>query len=262
MAFNGTGANVTTLNAENISSGTLAVGRGGTGATTLNAAAVIIGNGTSAPTFVAPGTSGNLLTSNGSAWTSAAPAGGGVTSFNGNTGALNGLQFITSGSIGSGATTINITGLPTDYIFFRFLIIGQLNSTNSGFEFGLKVSTNNGSSYTNDIYRFAYAGVLGNGGIASQNMSAQESMRLGPTVSSTGTSSYITLDFNLYQPVNGVNRLFGMVSIEAFGDSGPSQFNSVNGSANNGTYVNAIQILRSSGSKAFSGGNFYVYGAK
>jgi hypothetical protein len=74
MAFNGTGSNVTSLNAANISSGTLAVGRGGTGATTLNAAAVIIGNGTSAPTFVAPGTSGNLLTSNGSAWSSTAPA--------------------------------------------------------------------------------------------------------------------------------------------------------------------------------------------
>jgi hypothetical protein len=72
MAFNGTGSNVTSLNAENISSGTLAVARGGTGATTLNAAAVIIGNGTSAPTFVAPGTSGNVLTSNGSAWVSEA----------------------------------------------------------------------------------------------------------------------------------------------------------------------------------------------
>jgi hypothetical protein len=98
MAFNGTGANVTTLNAANISSGTLAVGRGGTGATTLNAAAVIIGNGTSAPTFVAPGSNGNVLVSNGTAWTSAAPAGGGVTSLNGETGAITNT---TLGNIGS-----------------------------------------------------------------------------------------------------------------------------------------------------------------
>jgi hypothetical protein len=82
------GSALTSLNAANISSGTLAVGRGGTGATTLNAAAVIIGNGTSAPTFVAPGSNGNILTSNGTAWTSAAPAGGGVTSLNGQTGAI------------------------------------------------------------------------------------------------------------------------------------------------------------------------------
>lgn len=47
---------------------------GGTGLSTLTANNVILGNGTSSPTFVAPGTSGNLLTSNGTTWTSAAPA--------------------------------------------------------------------------------------------------------------------------------------------------------------------------------------------
>jgi hypothetical protein len=58
MAFNGTGANVTTLNAANISSGTLAVARGGTGITSA-------------------GTSGNVLTSNGTAWVSEAISAGG-----------------------------------------------------------------------------------------------------------------------------------------------------------------------------------------
>ena len=53
-------------------SGTLPVANGGTGATTLTANAVLIGNGTSAVTAVAPGTTGNLLTSNGTTWTSAA----------------------------------------------------------------------------------------------------------------------------------------------------------------------------------------------
>jgi hypothetical protein len=50
------------------------VADGGTGATTLTANNVILGNGTSAPNFVAPGTSGNVLTSNGTTWTSAAAA--------------------------------------------------------------------------------------------------------------------------------------------------------------------------------------------
>ena len=54
--------------------GTLSVANGGTGATTLTANNVILGNGTSAPTFVAPGTSGNLLTSNGTTWQSTTPA--------------------------------------------------------------------------------------------------------------------------------------------------------------------------------------------
>jgi microcystin-dependent protein len=53
---------------------TVGVAKGGTGLTTLTANNVILGNGTSAPTFVAPGSSGNLLTSNGTTWQSTAPA--------------------------------------------------------------------------------------------------------------------------------------------------------------------------------------------
>ena len=48
---------------------------GGTGTNTLTANNVILGNGTSAVQFVAPGTSGNVLTSNGTTWASAAASG-------------------------------------------------------------------------------------------------------------------------------------------------------------------------------------------
>jgi hypothetical protein len=48
------------------------VSSGGTGAYTLTANNVILGNGTSAVQFVAPGTSGNVLTSNGTTWASTA----------------------------------------------------------------------------------------------------------------------------------------------------------------------------------------------
>ena len=50
------------------------VAAGGTGLATLTANNVLIGNGTSNVTFVAPGSTGNVLTSNGSTWTSAAAA--------------------------------------------------------------------------------------------------------------------------------------------------------------------------------------------
>jgi hypothetical protein len=62
-------------------SGTLGVANGGTGATTLTANAVLVGNGTSAVASVAPGTLGNILTSNGTSWTSAAAAGSGAWTF-------------------------------------------------------------------------------------------------------------------------------------------------------------------------------------
>ena len=56
--------------------GTLPVANGGTGAVTLTANSIVIGNGTSAVQFVSPGTSANVLTSNGTNWTSVAPAPG------------------------------------------------------------------------------------------------------------------------------------------------------------------------------------------
>jgi len=50
------------------------VSSGGTGTNTLTAESVLIGNGAAAVKFVAPGTTGNVLTSNGSAWASVAAA--------------------------------------------------------------------------------------------------------------------------------------------------------------------------------------------
>ena len=57
----------------------LAANYGGTGQTVLTANNVILGNGTSAVQFVAPGTTGNVLMSNGTTWTSSAAAAGNVT---------------------------------------------------------------------------------------------------------------------------------------------------------------------------------------
>ena len=54
----------------------ISVVSGGTGLETLTAESVVIGNGTNAVKFVAPGTNANILTSNGTAWVSQAPAGG------------------------------------------------------------------------------------------------------------------------------------------------------------------------------------------
>ena len=59
--------------------GTLPVANGGTGATALTANNVVLGNGTSAVQVVAPGTSGNLLTSNGTTWQSTTPAASGIS---------------------------------------------------------------------------------------------------------------------------------------------------------------------------------------
>lgn len=84
----------------------LKVDKGGTGLATLTANNVIIGNGTSAPLFVAPGTSGNVLTSNGTTWTSGTPAGAGNL-----TGAVTSVGLATS--LGS-FTSANLLAALTD----------------------------------------------------------------------------------------------------------------------------------------------------
>lgn len=57
----------------------IGVASGGTGSTSLTANNVLLGNGTSALQAVAPGTTGNVLVSDGTTWTSAAPAASGVS---------------------------------------------------------------------------------------------------------------------------------------------------------------------------------------
>ena len=63
-----------TLNGTINGSAAVGVANGGTGATSLTANNVILGNGTSAVQVVAPGSNGNVLTSNGTTWVSSAPA--------------------------------------------------------------------------------------------------------------------------------------------------------------------------------------------
>jgi len=53
---------------------TVPVYLGGTGMTSITAGSILVGAGTSTPTLVAPSTSGNVLTSNGSTWVSQAPS--------------------------------------------------------------------------------------------------------------------------------------------------------------------------------------------
>ena len=83
-----------------VSGGTLAVtnvpvANGGTGAATLTANAVLIGNGTSAVSAVAPGTVGNVLTSDGTSWTSVAAPPSGPS-----------LEAVATGSLSNGSTVV------------------------------------------------------------------------------------------------------------------------------------------------------------
>jgi hypothetical protein len=75
-----TASSTTTLTNKTIGvtqlSGSVAVANGGTGSSSLTTDGVLLGNSTSALKTVSPGTSGNVLTSDGTTWSSVAPTAG------------------------------------------------------------------------------------------------------------------------------------------------------------------------------------------
>ena len=104
----------TTINAKVIQ--TEPVTTGGTGATSLATGNVLLGNGTSPVTLVAPSTSGNVLTSNGSTWQSsnliAADTSGNAATATTCTG--NAASATTAAACtGNSATATNVTNGPT-----------------------------------------------------------------------------------------------------------------------------------------------------
>jgi hypothetical protein len=117
---------ISTQNANNvtITGGTitgitdLTVADGGTGASTFTANNVVLGNGTSslAGNMVAPGATGNILTSNGSTWQSTAPVstqpGTSITVY-----WVNGSQ-VTSGRVGG--TVYQNTSGKTRFVLFAY----------------------------------------------------------------------------------------------------------------------------------------------
>ena len=86
--------------------GTLPVANGGTGAPSLTANNVLLGNGTSALQAVAPSTSGNVLTSNGTTWTSSAPASSTPTTAQ----VLTATAGATAGAVGTYGLFYTLTG--------------------------------------------------------------------------------------------------------------------------------------------------------
>ena len=119
----------------------LTVADGGTGSSTLTANAVLLGNGTSALQTVAPGTTGNILTSNGTTWASSTLKGLG---FGGET------WHDVSSSRSSGTPYTNSNGYPI------MIAVSTSNSTAQGVTIvvgGVTVSSTigGGSGYTQGV---------------------------------------------------------------------------------------------------------------
>jgi microcystin-dependent protein len=174
----------------------LTVADGGTGASSITANSVILGNGTSALSgnLVAPSTSGNVLTSNGTTWTSAAPVvpipSGAVMHFAMNTAptgwlAANGTAvsrttyaalFAAIGTVfgsGDGSTTFNLPDLRAEFI--RGIDNGR--GVDSGRGFGSNQSATEIASNIDQAAFFSYTN--------------NDAFRSGSNLNGAGEAGYI-----------------------------------------------------------------------
>jgi hypothetical protein len=177
-SYSGSGANLTSLNASSVSSGTLGVANGGTGAATLDANSVILGNGTSSILFVSPGTSSNVLTSNGTTWVSQA-AGGGSS-----------YTILSSVSM-AGANFVDFTGIPTTAKEI-IISIHNCSTTSTGIPM---IRVGNGGSIVTVLYNSVQVSVPQGtpGGIANTTgFLTNNSGAAANVISGTGTFTKLT----------------------------------------------------------------------
>lgn len=155
----------------------LTVADGGTGASSITANSVILGNGTSALSgnLVAPSTSGNVLTSNGTTWTSAAPA----TPFSWNVSNVSSSSSITSGVTSYSITSNTIMVLGTAYVY---------TGGNQGASLGVRIKNSGGTTL------FTYTltgGNEGNGGDGGSGMSSRSAWTVAvPSAAIGGTLEF------------------------------------------------------------------------
>lgn len=132
MDFTGPATSLKTFTLPNASAAILTdnadvtVAQGGTGLNTLTANNLLVGNGTGNITFIAPGTSGNVLTSNGTTWSSAAPDV--RTVFNQST-ANQGAGFASDTYVTGSSVAIPATGLQ---VGTRYHMIFEASKTAAG----------------------------------------------------------------------------------------------------------------------------------
>lgn len=202
------GANNTmTVRLANDVSGTLPVANGGTGASSLTANNVLLGNGTSAVQVVAPGTSGNVLTSNGTTWSSSS---------------ISRAVFIGTGAAYNGNVTF--TSIPSFSSLFAIVNVRIATGTNQRLRVAL--SSNNGSSYGStidlsnnyDIDQEPYNGTvtISNTNVVGNKTVTPAILDLTGVYTTAGTESVVTgvinaIQFSMSSTSSGIQvTLFGV----------------------------------------------------
>jgi hypothetical protein len=184
--------------------GTLPVANGGTGAATFTSNNVLLGNGTSAFQAVAPGTNGNVLTSNGTTWQSSAPSVGvatisfgttGLTPSTATNGAVNVAGTLATANGGTGLTSFTANGVvyassTSALVTGSGLTFDGTNFATTGTASATKLIPTGGAATGNGMY-LPEANTLAWSNNGAESMRLDSSGNLGVGTTSPGAKLHI-----------------------------------------------------------------------
>tara|TARA_R110000787_G_scaffold157091_2_gene271033 strand:+ start:409 stop:1770 length:1362 start_codon:yes stop_codon:yes gene_type:complete len=237
--------------------GTLAVSNGGTGATSLTGNSVLIGNGTGAVQTVAPGSSGNILTSTGSGWQSSAPGGGGL------------VEYITSVTLSSTASTFTLDNAAFSSSTYEYLILeaeGWYFSSGTGTSLTYRYR-NGGSNLTGSHYDWMVMNSEMNPSVANNDDNAAFlGMKQGYSAISDGDRAQFSM--RLYHQQPGFPHFTTGVTCGENGNASSAYISTGNydeydtSHADSVTSINGIQFKWNHGHNFAVGAKLKLYGVK
>ena len=226
IAQGGTGtASTTFANLATNVTGTLPVANGGTGAATLTSGSVIVGAGTSTPTFVAPTTTGNVLfTTDGTTWSSTA-------------------KIVRATAVAStSGTSIDFTSIPSGVkrITLMFNGVSTTGSSNINVQLGTG-GTPETSGYVGTSARYANGNTTSIGAVDATGFS----METGSTDIDYGTWVFTNITSNTWVCSATVSRNTTNMVV-------------VTGSKSLSGVLNMLRITTASGTPTFDAGSINI----
>jgi hypothetical protein len=174
-----------------------------------------------------------------------------VTSLNGSTGALKGAVLTGTTSISAGSTSVDVTSQMTNAGWYIVNVNLTLSASTSNTDIGFRTSTDNGSTFSSgasDYQDDAYASV----GLTSR------SFLLGTASGTTNAVAWMNFSILMYTG-NGTNPNFFNIQSMRGTSTTNGGFDGRFAWRVSLTQINAIQVVRTSGTRTMSSGTINVY---